>query len=167
MWLIEPIPGWKPTTNQLSRMTLAPKHQLADPALAARLRQASMDTLISGAAAGPLAPRHTTLFGALFESLVALNIRVFAQAAEAAVWHFRDYGGDHEVDLIVEGPEGRVLAVEVKLAAVIDDDDVSHLAWLGDRMGDKLLDAVVLTTGREAYRRKDGIAVVPAALLGA
>ncbi len=34
------------------------------------------------------------------------------------------------------------------------------------RAGDDLLDAVVVTTGTEAYRRKDGIAVVPAALLG-
>lgn len=167
MWLIEPIPGWKPTSNELSRLTLAPKHHLLDPALAARLRGATMETLISGTSAGPLASQHTTLFGALFESLIALNVRVFAQAAEARVSHFRDFGGTHEVDLIVESADGRALAVEVKLAAVVSDDDVRHLAWLGEKLGDKLLDAVIITTGREAYRRPDGIAVVPAALLGA
>jgi len=36
---------------------------------------------------------------------------------------------------------------------------------LADRIGDELLDAMVVTTGPEAYRRRDGIAVVPAALL--
>jgi hypothetical protein len=43
---------------------------------------------------------------------------------------------------------------------------VAHLTWLRDRMGADLLDAVVNTTGTQAYRRADGIAVVPAALLG-
>jgi hypothetical protein len=49
---------------------------------------------------------------------------------------------------------------------VVDDADVRHLLWLRDRVGDDLLDAVVITTGDEAYRRPDGVAVVPAALLG-
>ena len=166
LWLIEPVPGWISTANDLARLTASPKHQLVDPALAGRLRRVTMDTLIKGQAAGPLAPRHTTLFGALFESLVTLDVRVYAQAAEASVFHFRDFGGEHEVDLIVEGPDQRVLAIEVKLAAVVGSDDGRHLRWLRDRLGDRMLDAVIVTTGREAYRRADGIAVVPAALLG-
>jgi uncharacterized protein len=59
-----------------------------------------------------------------------------------------------------------VLAIEVKLASVPDDRDLRHLLWLRDHLGADLIDAVVITTGREAYRRPDGIAVVPAALLG-
>jgi len=42
----------------------------------------------------------------------------------------------------------------------------STLLWLRDRIGDDLLDAAVITTGEDAYRRADGIAVIPAALLG-
>ena len=53
-----------------------------------------------------------------------------------------------------------------ELANGIDDRDVRHLAWLRDQFGDDLLDAVIVTTGEHAYRRPDGIAVVPAALLG-
>jgi len=97
---------------------------------------------------------------------VALDVRTYAQAAEARVSHFRTRNGDHEIDLIVEGAERRVLAVEVKLSRNVTDDDVRHLLWLRDRIGDDLLDAVIVTTGPEAYRRRDGIAVVPAALLG-
>jgi hypothetical protein len=44
--------------------------------------------------------------------------------------------------------------------------NVKHLHWLRDELGDDLLDAVVVNTGPNAYRRPDGIAVVPAALLG-
>jgi hypothetical protein len=43
---------------------------------------------------------------------------------------------------------------------------VRHLAWLRARLGDRLADSAVITAGDEAYRRPDGIAVIPAALLG-
>jgi hypothetical protein len=70
------------------------------------------------------------------------------------------------IDLIVERANGRVLAVEVKLSAAVDDHDVRHLLWPRGQIGHELLDTVVVTIGREAYRRKDGVAVVPSALLG-
>jgi uncharacterized protein len=43
---------------------------------------------------------------------------------------------------------------------------VKHLRWLQEQLGPDLLDAMVVTTGTHAYRRPDGVAVVPAALLG-
>jgi len=54
----------------------------------------------------------------------------------------------------------------VKLSSAIDQHDVKNLLWLREKIGDDLLDAVVVNTGTRAYRRKDGIAVIPAALLG-
>jgi predicted AAA+ superfamily ATPase len=93
LWLIEPIPGWAPTRNHLSRLTLLPKHQVMDPALAARLLGAGAETLLSGEPGGELMARHATLLGALFEALVALDVRAHAQNAEATVSHFRTKGG--------------------------------------------------------------------------
>lgn len=145
---------------------MPPKHQLADPSLAARLLGVDADTLLSGASAGPPIQRDGTLLGGLFESLVTLSTRVYAQLAEAAVKHLRTAGGEHEIDLIVERADGRVVAIEVKLARDVGTDDLRHLKWLSDRIGGGLLDAVVVTTGQDAYRRQDGIAVIPAALLG-
>jgi hypothetical protein len=78
----------------------------------------------------------------------------------------RTKNGDHEVDLIVERRDGRVLAIEVKLVAVPDDHDVNHLHWLSDQIGDDLVDSIVVTAGAFAYRRPDGIGVVPLAMLG-
>jgi hypothetical protein len=49
----------------------------------------------------------------------------------------------------------------------VEERDVRHLHWLHEQLGDDLLDAAVITTGTQAYRRADGIAVVPAVLLGA
>ena len=59
-----------------------------------------------------------------------------------------------------------MVGIEVKLSSTVGDGDVRHLRWLRDHLGPDLLDAVVITTGEHAYRREDGIAVVPAALLG-
>jgi len=111
-------------------------------------------------------PRDGTLLGHLFESLVTQSVRVYAQAAEAEVRHLRTKGGRNEIDIIVERRDGRVLALEVKLAGAVTDDDVKHLRWAQERVGRDLLDAIIVTTGPAAYRRTDGIGVVPAALLG-
>jgi uncharacterized protein len=166
LWVLDPVEAWLPTRNRISRLSSPPKHQLADPALAARLLGVDADALLEGRDAGPPLPRDGTLLGALFESLVTLSARTYAQAAEATVKHLRTAGGQREIDLIVERADGRIVAIEVKLARDAKDHDTAHLRWLADRVGDDLLDAVIVTTGPEAYRREDGIAVVPAGLLG-
>lgn len=93
------------------------------------------------------------------------DLRVYAQAADARVSHMRTWSDQKEVDVIVEGREG-LLAVEVKLGSEVTRRDTRHLRWLGDRLGPGLVDAMVVTTGRRAYRDPDGVAVVPAGLLG-
>jgi predicted AAA+ superfamily ATPase len=165
LFLLDPVPGWAPGSNRIARLALPPKHHLADPALAARLLDVGVDDLLEGRAVTPAVPRDGTLMGALFESLVTLSVRAYAQAAEATVAHLRTKGGDREVDLIVERG-GRVVAIEVKLARVVRDADMRHLEWLAGRIGGDLADSLVITTGPEAYRRPDGIGVVPAVLLG-
>lgn len=166
LWILDPVPAWLPTQNYLNRLAQLPKHHLADPALAAAILGVEADALLSGTEAGPRIPRSGLLLGRLFESLVTLSLRVYAQAAEAQLRHLRLHGGGQEVDLIVERSDRRIIAVEVKLGRTVDDGDVRHLHWIRDRIGDDLLDAIVINTGPEAYRRKDGIAVVPAVLLG-
>ncbi len=166
LWIIDPVPAWQPVRNPVSRLTQPPKHHLADPALAARLLGADVDALLDARPLGPPIPRDGTLVGHLFESLVTLNVRVFAQAAEATVKHLRTRADLHEIDLIVERGDHRVVAIEVKLTRRVVDQDVRHLRWLADQIGDELLDSVIVTAGPAAYRRLDGIAVVPAALLG-
>src|SRR5215208_7062388 len=72
-------------------------------------------------------PRDGTLLGALFESLVTQSVKVYAQAAETSVGHLRLKGGTHELDLIVDRGDGRVVAIEVKLSATVRNDAVKHL----------------------------------------
>ncbi len=168
MWLVEPVLAWQPMGNPLSRLKRGPKHHVADPCLAARLLEASVDSLLSGGRPHSVPEtRHGDglLLGALFESLVSLSVRVYAQAAGARVGHLRTWNDAHEVDLIVERAN-RVVAVEVKLTAAPDAGDTAQLRWLRDQLGARLADSLLVTTGPYAYRDEDGIAIVPAALLG-
>jgi hypothetical protein len=82
------------------------------------------------------------------------------------VYHLRTREGRHEVDLILRRRDGKILAFEVKLSPSVSDADVRHLVWLRNELGEDLLDAGVITTGSDAYRRRDGFAVIPASLLG-
>lgn len=159
LWILDPVPGWTHSRNPLSRLQTSPKHQVADPALAARLLNLSAGALATG--------RGAAMAGPLFESLATLSVRVAAEAAGATTGHLRTKNGDHEVDLVVEGADGQVVGVEVKLAAAVADADVRHLLWLRKELPEDVVDLVVLTTGATAYRRSDGVAVVPLALLGA
>ncbi|MBE1877305.1 ATP-binding protein [Myceligenerans pegani] len=167
LWLLDQVPAFTLSRNRLAGLGRTPKHQLADPALAASLLRVTADTLLDTSAGREFASlRDGPLLGTLFESLATLCVRVYAQPLELDVAHIRTARGEREVDLVVHAPDGRTIAFEVKLAATPDDRDVRHLHWLGDRLGDDLVDKIVLTTGRSAYRRADGVAVIPLALLG-
>lgn len=86
-------------------------------------------------------------------------------ADPAFATYLRTQNGDREIDFILQ--QGRkIIAIEVKLAATVSDADVRHLHWFRNLIRDRAADALIVTTGSVAYRRPDGIAVVPAALLG-
>jgi len=169
LWLLDSVPAWLPSDDRLGRLGQAPKHFLADPALAATLLDVDAHDLLDGGIEADPVVRAVggrgTLLGRLFEQLVALSLQSYTQSIGAQLYHLRTRGGDHEVDFIVEHKR-RVVAFEVKLSPVVREADVKHLNWLKQRIGDRLVDAAVITTGPEAYRRTDGVAVIPAGLLG-
>ena len=110
------------------------------------------------------------LFGFLFDSLVIRDLRIYAQANDAEVYHYRDNTG-LEVDAIIEVGDGRWMAVEVKLGGV---DAVNHAADAlirllrrvdTSRIGEPAKLVVVTGVGY-GYERPDGVTVVPLAVLG-
>lgn len=160
LWLIDAVPARFPSLSPIARLTSTPKHQVLDPGIAAALINATPEILLSGRAG------TFETFGQLFESLATLTVRAAGAAVEARTFHLRTRAGDHEIDLLLERYDGSVIAFEVKLAPLVDDSDVKHLHWLREQLGEKVADTVVITTGTRAYRRQDGIAVVPLSLLG-
>jgi len=110
------------------------------------------------------------MLGHLFESLVVRDLRIYAQAAGASVFHYLD-SNRLEADAIIRRRDGAWLAVEVELGAdsSIDAASASLLKLRRrvdtERMGGPSKLLVVTATGY-AYERPDGVAVAPLALLG-
>ena len=109
-------------------------------------------------------------FGFLFESMAVRDLRVYAQAHDAMVYYYRDYGG-LEADAVVETRDGHWIAAEVKLGGPeAIDQAATALLKLRDRVTQaraaRLARLLVITGGRYSYLRPDGVAVVPLAALG-
>jgi len=164
IWILDPLPAWQPAFAHLKRLAQGPKHHLVDPALAARLVGATSASLIKGDG-DPDFPRDGTFLGALFESLVVQTVRVLAELAGCRVAHFRNRDG-REIDIIVQRPDSRVVAIEVKTSGQVRPSDVATLNWLDEQLPGKVVDKIVINTADRAFRRPDGVAVVPLALLG-
>ena len=166
--ILDEVPAWQPMDVKLPLRVGDSRLHLADPALAAHLTGLGVNELLSGQRAPGQPDGHASFLSATFESLAALTVRVFAQASGAEVRHLQTASGKRDIPLIVESGtyEREAVAFKTHLGPV-DDAVVSDLFWLGKKLGPRLVDAVVLTTTPQAYRRKDGIAVVPLGLLGA
>ncbi|WP_231910104.1 ATP-binding protein [Corynebacterium cystitidis] len=159
IWMVDPLPAWDSLFHLIPRQTVAPKHYLADVALSlyfAGIRPRQLNT-----------SQNASRFGQFFESFAVHSARVAGSAHGLKASHVRTKGGEREIDLVLESRDGAVLAFEMKLAGRIRDEDVRHLTWLRDQLGEDLVEAVVLYTGRYAYRRPDGVAVIPLSLLRA
>jgi predicted AAA+ superfamily ATPase len=163
--ILDPVEPWIPVFNPLGRLATSMRHHLVDPALAARMAGLGRTGLLRGDGSRIGAARGTWL-GALFESLTVQSVRTYAIHARATIGSLRTTDTKREIDIVVEAGPDRVVAIEVKLAESVGDGDVRHLNWLRDQIGARLINRVIVTTGSRAYRRSDGVAVVPLALLG-
>lgn len=159
LMIVEDQPAWAPHLRSKHRLRNAPKRHFVDPSLAVAALRATPEHLL----------QDLNLFGFMFESLVVRDLRVYAQAVDARVSHYRDSGG-LEVDAIVEAGDGRWLALEVKLGQGQVDEAAANLLRFVERVdtakcGSPALLGVIVATGY-AYRRKDGVAVIPIGALG-
>jgi uncharacterized protein len=104
-----------------------------------------------------------------FEALVVRDLRIYAQPLHGALSHWRDNNG-HEVDVIITLDDGRWAALEVKMSPDAVDNAADSLTRFLDKVdtskvGPPVFTAVI-TTRSPAYRRPDGVLVLPVAALG-
>jgi predicted AAA+ superfamily ATPase len=154
LMIVENQPAWAPHLRSKSLLRQSPKRHFVDPSLAVAALGATPARLLE----------DLQWFGCLFESLVVRDLRVYAQAADAAVYHYRDNTG-LEVDAIVQAADGRWAAFEVKLGQGQIDAAAATLRKFAERIdtaksGPPQTLGVIVATGY-GYRREDGIAVIP------
>lgn len=154
LFVIEELPAWSPRLRSKTTVRVSPTLHFVDPAIAAYFLQAFPRDLLY----------DPNTFGLLFESLVIRDLRVYAQALRGQVSHYRDSSG-LEADAIIHLPDGRWAAVEVKLGSTHIEEAARNLIRLRENIDTAHMHApsfLLIITGTEyAYRRNDGIFVVP------
>lgn len=155
IFVLEEIYPWSPNLRSPIRINKRAKYHLVDPSLVASLLKASASTL-----AGDL-----ETFGFVFECLCMRDLLVYAQAMEANVYYYRDQAG-LEADAVIETPEGRWAGIEVKLGHNKADEGAANLKALRTKITaaggpEPAFLAVVEGLGGYAYRRDDGVLVIP------
>lgn len=154
LMIVEDLPAWAPNLRSRARLRAAAKRHFVDPSLAVAALQATPSRLLS----------DLNLLGFLFESMVVRDLRVYAQALEGQVLHYRDSNG-LEADAIIEIADGQWAAFEVKLGLRQVDEAAANLLKLRGRVdtdmtGQPLALGVIVGTGF-GYLRPDGVAVIP------
>ena len=159
LMVLDPLEAWSSHLRSRARLRTSSRVQFCDPSVAVAALRTEPAQLLA----------DLNFFGYLFEALVIRDLRVFADAADGTVQHYRD-SDDLEIDAIVTASDGRWAAFEVKLGqADIDKAAANLLAFARkvdvSKIGEPATLAVV-TAGGYGYTRADGVVVIPAATLG-
>ena len=154
MFIVDDVPAWSPALRSKTTIRTSPKRHFVDPSVAAALLRISPTGLL----------KDFNTFGFLFEDLCARDLRVYAQALDGELFHYHDKNG-LECDLVIALRDKRWAAVEVKLGMHEEEDAAKHLlalaADIDSRKMEKPSFLMILTGGQYAYRREDGVYVVP------
>lgn len=156
IFVVEDLPAWNPNLRSKAAIRSADTRYYVDPSIAAAALGIGPNDLVN----------DLKTFGFLFETLCIRDLRVFADTLGGKVYHYRDKNGQ-ECDAVIHLRNGKYGLIEIKLggdkliqyganslksmAAKIDTDKMNAPSFL-----------MVLTgIGDWAYRRKDGVYVVP------
>jgi len=154
IFVIEDLPAWNPAMRSKTALRAASKRHFVDPSIAAAVLRVNSESLL----------QDFNTFGLLFESLCVRDLRVYAQAIDGEVFHYRDKSG-LEADAIIHLKDGRWGAVEVKMGAKEIEKAAENLKILRNKINlDKMKEPsflMVLTATELGYQRNDGVYIVP------
>jgi predicted AAA+ superfamily ATPase len=152
LYIVEDLPAWTPKLRSKANVRTLDTRHFIDPAIAASILNANVNDLLV----------DFNTFGLLFESLVIRDLRIYSEYLGGHVSHYRDSYG-YEVDAIIHLDNGDWGLIEVKLGSKDIDKAASNLLKIKNTIDiNKDPSFLMIITGGElAYKRKDGVYVVP------
>jgi uncharacterized protein len=154
IYVVEDLPAWLPSLRSKTAIRTSVKRHFVDPSIATAVMRTTPEGILA----------DFEYFGFLFEALCTRDVRIYAQANDGDVFHYRDKSG-LESDLIVRLRNGSWAAIEVKLGNKQIEEAAQNLLKLKARIDENQMGEVaflmVITGGQYAYRRQDGVLVVP------
>lgn len=154
IFVIEDLRAWSPKLRSKTSIAASATRHFVDPAIAAYFLDAHPADLLN----------DLETMGLLFESLVVRDLRIYTESLGGKVFHYRDHSGQ-EADAILHFKDGCWGAIEVKLGNRAIDEGAESLKKLADKIDQEVMNApsflAVITGTGYAYRREDGVYVVP------
>ncbi len=156
IFVVEDMPAWNPNLRSKTAIRSSDTRYFVDPSIAAAALGIGPNDLIN----------DLNTFGFLFETLCVRDLRIFADALNGAVYHYRDKDGQ-ECDAVIHLRNGKYGLVEIKLGGDrLIDEGAKSLRAMAAKIDIEKMNApsflMVLTgIGDYAYRRHDGVYVVP------
>lgn len=156
LWLLNEFPAWG--RSILRRTSNKPKYAIADTGVACQVNGVQSNFLTDVTGGETLGP--------LLESFVANELlkQQSWSTTEYRIFHFHDHE-NREVDIVVELPNGKVMAIEVKASRSISRNDFKGMGYLRDMLNDRFHCGLVLYTGTEAQSYGDRIYSAPISAL--
>lgn len=156
IFVIEDMPAWNPNLRSKSAIRTSDTRYYVDPSIATASLGLGPEDLIN----------DLRTFGFLFETLCVRDLRVFAESLNGSVYHYRD-NTNLECDMVIHLRNGSYGLIEVKLGG--DDyinEGAENLLKLRDKIDTQKMKEpsfmmVLIGVGRYAYKREDGVLVVP------
>lgn len=162
LFLTDNLPPFASNIRSSVRVKQAEKRRFVDPSFACALLRAAPENLLN----------DLETLGFLFESLCERDLKIYAESFGANLYHYRDYK-DQKIDAVVELPDGAWSAFEIKLGAHQIDAAAANLLALAKEMEADPKSkppqplCVLCGMANAAYRREDGVFVVPITALRA
>ena len=154
VYVVEDVPAWQPSLRSKTAIRTSHKRQFVDPSIATAVMRSNAKGIL----------RDFETFGFLFESLCTRDLRIYSQVIDGGVFHYRDKSG-LESDIIIKLNDGRWAPVEVKMGNKQIEEAAANLIKLSNKVDAEKMNQpsflMVLTGGQVAYRRADGVLVVP------
>jgi hypothetical protein len=154
LYVIDDLPVWNVSLRSKTAIRTTAKRHLTDPSIAGVLLGANKEKLF----------QDFNTFGFLFESMVTRDLRVYADSLNGNVFYYRDKQGN-EVDAIIELTDGRWCAIEIKMGSNDEETAAKNLLKFKKNVNSEKMGApsflAIVTATQVAYRRDDGIWVIP------
>ena len=156
IFVVEDMPAWNPNLRSKTTIRTSDTRYFVDPSIATSALGVGPKDLMN----------DLNTYGLLFETMAVRDLRVYADALDGRVYHYRDHNG-LECDAVVHLHNGSYGLVEIKLGGeTLIEEGAANLKKLADKIDTTKMKApafmmVLTATGAYAYRRKDGVLVVP------
>ena len=155
LYVLDEVDAWCPNIRSKSAMRASKKWEFVDPSIAVAALNLTPDLLIN----------DLNTFGYIFENLCLRDLKVYSDALDAEISYYHDRY-DLECDCVMHLGDGRYALIEFKLGDKFIDEGAEHLLEIK-----KLIEAnkqmrvpdvlMVITASKFAYKRDDGVLVVP------